>query len=126
VSALGSCRVPIELDPLVETSFGGDARAYESRFSGSCGGSGGEVVFRYRPPETGTYTFDTYQSTFDTVLYVLRGPECDDPLIGCNDDHAGILSSLTLELNAGEPVTIIVDSFSGPGENYQINVHGPR
>ncbi len=59
-------------------------------------------------PWTGSFTFDTEGSSFDTVLYVNEG-ECREREIECNDDFIGLDSKLTLELEESEIVTVTVD-----------------
>ena len=57
-----------------------------STFAGSCGGDAApDVTFAWVAPEAGTYTIDTMDSGFDTVLYVLDGT-CGGAELACNDD----------------------------------------
>ncbi len=65
--------------------FEGVTEAGASNLAGSCGGEGAEQTYLWTAPEDGTYTFDTLETQFDTVLYVLEGA-CDGAELGCNDD----------------------------------------
>ena len=67
----------------------GETTEGTSDFSGSCGGDAApESTFSWVAPEAGTYTIDTLDSRFDTVLYVLDDT-CGGEELACNDDlHA--------------------------------------
>jgi hypothetical protein len=84
-----------------------------SAISGSCGGRGGEVTFRWQAPSAGRYEFATAGSSYDTVLYVRTG-SCTGSEIGCNDDAASgqTSSAVTIDLTAGQTVIVVVDSYS--------------
>ena len=80
------------------------------------GGTGRELVFRWRPPADGRYVISTHGSPSDTVLEVRAG--CDGASLGCNDDSgAGLSSQLTLTLDAGSEVVVIADSYSTTDED---------
>ena len=66
-----------------------------------------EVTFEFVAPGTGTYTFDTVGSNFDTVLYALDG--CAGAELACNDDTAGLASELRLDLQAEQRIIVVVD-----------------
>jgi hypothetical protein len=80
------------------------------------GGTGREVVFRWRVPTTDTYTISTHGSPSDTVLELREG--CEGASLGCNDDSSISLSSeLRVPLDAGVEIMIIADSFSAYSED---------
>lgn len=84
-------------------------------FQGSCGGDGGpDVEYTFTAPQDGVYTFDTHGSSLNTVLYVLDG-ECGGAELACNDNGDGAQSALSIDLVAGQTVTIVVDSISAGG-----------
>ncbi len=93
--------------------------------TGSCGGADApEVSYVYFAPRAGTYTFDTFGSEFDTVLYVRNDTSTE---LGCNDDSPGGLtkqSRVTLPLTAGQMVSIIVDGFGTESGNYTLRING--
>ncbi len=109
-------------------SFGGASSGEPNLLSGTCGGSDGpESTFAWTPPESGLYTFDTLDASFDSVLYLLEG-RCGGPELGCNDDFdidGGALGSLvTAELEGGVPITIVVDALDSIGGAFTLNVTG--
>jgi hypothetical protein len=69
-----------------------------------------ERRFLWTAPRDGVYTVDTVGSTFDTVLYALES--CTGPEITCADGN-GDDTSITLDLQAGEQVVLVVDGDSG-------------
>jgi hypothetical protein len=93
----------------------GDTSDADSQLESGCGGDGApERVYEFVAPGPGTYRFDTFGSSFDTVLYVLD--ECDGPPLACNDDaQFDIQSELVLNLAGGKHVLIVVDGH-GPDD----------
>lgn len=84
-------------------------------FTGSCGiGPAPDFQLGFQAPWTGSFTFDTEGSSFDTVVYIHSG-ECGEIEIGCNDDFIGLDSKLTVELKQFDLVTVTVDG-TGPFE----------
>lgn len=78
--------------------------------------TGPEATFSWTAPVPGTFQFDTEGSAVDTVLYLLNGscealPNIRDT---CNDDAedaAGSTSRVSLRMEAGERVVVVVDSY---------------
>jgi hypothetical protein len=96
-----------------DTLTGSDA------FLGSCNlGAAPDEGFTFTAPADGTYTFETTNNDFDTVLYVLDGV-CGGAELVCNDNLVGSAtgaSGFPLPLSAGQEVTVVVDgSFGGAG-----------
>ena len=80
--------------------------------AGSCGGSGGaDLAFAWTAPADGSYTFDSFGSTYDTVLYVLDG-DCEGTELACDDDTSGTQSQVVVDLVADQTVTVVLDGFS--------------
>jgi len=79
----------------------------------SCGGAiAPDAAFEFIAPASGSYRFDTIGSAFDTVLSIRNGT-CDGTQLACSDDAAGgAFSALTLSLQMGQHVVIVVDGFS--------------
>ncbi|MEM9067803.1 MAG: hypothetical protein AAGE52_04830 [Myxococcota bacterium] len=79
---------------------------------GGCGGSGGaDVSIAWTAPASGTYFFTTDGSDFDTVLYVQD--RCGGSTLVCDDDGGdGLQSRLSLEVEAGTTLIIVIDGFS--------------
>jgi hypothetical protein len=75
------------------------------------GSTAGEVLLSWTAPETGTYTFDTAGSTYDTVLE-LREVDCRPLPVACDDDSGpGTTSRVTIALEAGREIVVHVDGF---------------
>lgn len=112
------------LGTALPVSVSGTTAGGSNELFGSCGGfSAPEATFRYTAPVTDSYVIDTYGSAFDTILYVLSG-SCSASQLACDDDDltSGVLQSkLTLSLNAGQIIVIVVDGFGG--ENGTFNLH---
>jgi hypothetical protein len=84
-------------------------------FTGSCGiGPAPDFQLGFQAPHTGSFTFDTEGSSFDTVVFIHAG-ECGEIELGCNDDFIGLDSKLTIELQKFDLVTVTVDG-TGPFE----------
>jgi len=82
-----------------------------------------EHTFTFTAPISKLYNFDTIGSSFDTVLSVLGGT-CSGASLGCDDDGAGFgtASLVSVFLNAGQTVTVIVDGFGGGSGSYVLHV----
>lgn len=82
-----------------------------------------ETIFALTATRTGIYTFDTFGSGFDTILYVLSG-ECLGEVLGCNDDiDDSVQSRLEVALSAGQTVSVVLDGFNTSGD-WVLNVSG--
>jgi len=71
-----------------------------------------DIAFAWTAPEAGTYVVSTYGSSFDTILTVL-GADCD-PVdeLACDDDGPGVATSeLTVALEAGQSVVIVINAY---------------
>ncbi len=87
----------------------------------SCAGAGPDVVYTWTPPFSGRWRISTAGSSFDTVLAVFSD-DCVTEL-ACNDDGPNDVSSmLDLELDAGVPVAIAVDSFGDESGSFQLSI----
>lgn len=109
----------IPTDKGLPVTVSANSSQQDSDFGGSCGGGGApEYTWTFTAPMDGDYIFDTFQSTFDTVLYVLDG-ECAGEEIACDDDGlAASNQSLTsVSLLADQTVTVVVDAFGLTGGN---------
>jgi kumamolisin len=73
------------------------------------------VWYAWTPATSGTYTFDTFGSTFDTLLAIYRGNSVSGlTQTASNDDYAtGVTSSVSFTATAGTSYHIAVDGFSG-------------
>lgn len=83
-----------------------------------------DALFAWTAPATGTYTFDTTGSAFDTVLTV-RSFSCTGPSLGCSDDiTAGMVtaSRVSVALVAGQPVIVAIEGYDSASGDFVLNV----
>ncbi len=81
------------------------------------------VWYVWTPAASGTYTFDTFGSSFDTLLAVYRGNSVDALTpVTANDDYAtGVTSSASFAATAGTSYHIAVDGYSGQTGSLTLN-----
>ncbi|HEU4412788.1 MAG TPA: LamG-like jellyroll fold domain-containing protein [Polyangiaceae bacterium] len=93
-----------------------------NEFAPVCASSNaGDLAYYWTAPSSGTFTFTTTGSGFDTVLQALDAGQTQS--LGCNDDANGTLqSSLSLALSAGQKITIIVDGYSSSCGSFALNI----
>ena len=105
------------LDALLPLEVHASTIGASDDFSGSCstGASAPDLAFTWTAPEDGVFTFDTFGSEIDTVVFVLDGA-CEGEELACNDDfdpEAQLRqSAVSVELRAGQTITVVVDGFS--------------
>ena len=89
------------------------------------GGTAPDVVVEFTAGSDDDYTFDTFGSSFDTVLYALDA--CGGAELACNDDGGGGggESELTLALVSGETVYLVVDGFGSGSGPFTLNASIP-
>ncbi|PRP92107.1 hypothetical protein ENSA5_51470 [Enhygromyxa salina] len=108
------------LGPGVPTFTDGTTLGTGDDFSGSCGDSPApEAEHWWTAPATGSYRISLEGSNYDTLMYV-RGGGCEGPELACNDDtitdmNVWLWSTIDLELNAGQTISIFVDGYNGSG-----------
>ncbi|MCA9562531.1 MAG: CAP domain-containing protein [Myxococcales bacterium] len=84
-----------------------------------------ERVHYWTAPSAGTYRFDTGGSSFDTVLSVYSGCDPSASALQCNDDATNSLTSaVTVSLDAGEGVLLVVDGFGQESGTYTLSISG--
>jgi hypothetical protein len=93
---------------------GDNSDAFDASSSTCNGGAGPEDGWLFTAPTTGTFSLDTFGSSFPSVLYVLDGT-CAGPEIACGEE--GVL----VDLVAGQEVTVVVDSHFEQGA-YDLHV----
>ncbi|WP_169342560.1 hypothetical protein [Pyxidicoccus fallax] len=71
-----------------------------------------DIAYTWRVPATGSYTFSTTGSNFDTVLQIRRLSNTSE-VLGCNDDTPSTLQSrITLNsLFSGAQLLIIIEGY---------------
>jgi hypothetical protein len=121
----GSVSCPVDIGSTVPQTVSSQTQVATDEFTGSCGsGAAADQGFLFTPPVDGTYTFETTNNTFDTLIYILDGV-CEGSELACNDNLVGSVSGasgLALGLPAGQPVTIVVDGAFGGGGTFDLNI----
>jgi len=117
----------VDLGSKLGTAVATGATSGASEFTPQCAAtsSAPDQSFRWTAPTTGTYTFTTFGSNFDTVLHILS-PFDSKTTIGCNDDETPITmlqSTVTLNLTANQVVRVVVDGYSTYTGSYVLNIH---
>lgn len=87
-------------------------------FSPSCGtGTGLERAFRYTADDSGLYSFRATSTDFQPIMNLQVGPECGGEDLQCSISNPGQVGGEVIRnLQAGDAVTLIVDSAGGTGE----------
>ncbi|WP_437290010.1 MXAN_6577-like cysteine-rich protein [Sorangium sp. So ce406] len=124
----GTCEAPIELASVVPQTATGTTRGSLEERGASCGGSSApEVLYSFTAPEAGTYTIDTHDSEYDTVLAVFHD-DCSGDELACSDDAPPegdwfpVTSELTVSLDAGQTILIQVDGYDRSSGSYALNI----
>ncbi|XXY47532.1 MXAN_6577-like cysteine-rich protein [Sorangium sp. So ce269] len=121
----GTCDTPVELEPVLPLTATGTTMGSLVANSATCGGTAApEVIHSFTAPETGTYIIDTFGSEYDTVLYVFDG-DCSGEELECSDDSlwdSGVTSELSVPLEAGQTITIVVDGYDRYSGRYELHV----
>ncbi|MBI4718414.1 MAG: IPTL-CTERM sorting domain-containing protein [Planctomycetes bacterium] len=110
-------------DPACTPACGGSCSFY--------GGGAADGIAQFRVATSGTWTFATCGTGFDTSLALRSGDTCpgttcvaqDDD--SCNSCGAPYSASVTASLVTGTTYYIIVDGFSGSGSPGFVRVFGP-
>jgi hypothetical protein len=81
----------------------------------------GDYAVAFTAPYAGTFSFDTFGSSLDTVLAV-RDNDCAGEELDCNDDAIGLQSQVILHLSEGQTVAVIVDGYYGNEGDFVLNI----
>ncbi len=92
----------------------------DSSYAGSCVPMISPIWWEWSAPSDGLYTINTYDSNFDTVLYVLDS--CNGAELSCNDDYTDLHAGTQVSLLEGDMIIIGVGSFAGRATNETIHV----
>ncbi|MDQ2982478.1 MAG: metallophosphoesterase [Actinomycetota bacterium] len=103
------------------SNFGGTKEAGEPIHAGNAGGA--SVWYRWTAPATGTVSFDTLGSTFDTLLGVYTGGAVGGlTRVTSSDDWAGSSRSrVSFAATAGTEYRIAVDGWGGTTGTGRLN-----
>lgn len=89
---------------------------------GMCGGGGTpERTFRWTAPAAGLYSVVATSDDFVPAVYVEQGPVCGGAELGCNADPGSERGEVVRALEAGDIITIVVDSTGGTG-NFDLDI----
>ncbi|MEE2755204.1 MAG: hypothetical protein VYA30_01030 [Myxococcota bacterium] len=105
-------------------------RVAGNQFRGTCsapGTIGADALHRFTAPSSGEWLFDTLGSDVDTVIYVREVCDQFESEQVCNNDVSDGYrlrhSQARIDLNAGESVFVVVDSYHGLAESaYRLTV----
>jgi hypothetical protein len=90
-----------------------------------CGG-GHSVWYAYTATNDGSISFDSFGSSFDTLLSAYTGTEGSLTLVACNDDSGGTLQSqVSFDITSGTTYHFMVSGCCRPeeGESGDLVVH---
>jgi hypothetical protein len=96
-----------------------------SEFTPQCvpDSSAPDQSFKWTAPATGTYTFTTFGSNFDTALHIIYPFDAKGSL-GCSDNSSGThQSSVTLNLTGGQVIRVVVDGYGTATGSYALNIY---
>ena len=106
-------------------TWAGNTCSLASDTNGSCGSTGArDAVFAWTAPTSGTWNFDLYDSSYDTVLY-MRSGSCTGSEVDCDDDYWGTAgaSYFSAGVTAGTTYYIFVDGYSSSSCGaYQLDI----
>jgi ELWxxDGT repeat protein len=102
----------------------GNTCGRSNKASPVCGASNApDHLYRWTAPYSGTFTFTTLGSSYDTVLQLVD-PSTGASL-GCNDDAPGSRhSTVSVSLTAGQQVRLSVDGYGSSCGAFTLNIHG--
>ncbi len=105
------------------TSLGATKEAGEPNHAGNAGGK--SVWYRWTPASSGTVTFDTLGSSFDTLLAVYTGSSVASlsPVASNDDISPGVTpqSRVVFSATAGTAYRIAVDGYAGASGSVVLN-----
>ncbi len=121
-ACIGQTLTSTEL-PLVLT---GNTTQGSSMIAQRCGGGRApEYGYVWTVPVTGKYSIDTFASTFDTVLTILK-QKCSGDLVACNDDASPQSSQGTsgvlLDAVQGDELLLLVDGRNDAKGDFTLSV----
>ena len=102
-------------------SFAATKEVGEPSYTYNSGGA--SVWYRWVAPSSGTVTFNTYGSSFDTVLAVYTGSSVGalTKVVEGDDTPIGNSSSLTFNATVGQAYNIAIDGYDGLSGHYVLN-----
>ncbi|WP_437549267.1 MXAN_6577-like cysteine-rich protein [Sorangium sp. So ce367] len=119
----GTCSTAIDLGPFVPQLVTGSTAERPESVRPTCGSSSHapDMIYRFTAPADGLYIFDTFGSSFDTILQLLK-ESCTGTSLGCNDNADGRQSRVALTLAADQTVLAVVDGIGASSGDYVLQV----
>lgn len=118
VVSLGLRLAPLNDDFAAAVALSGDQGSVDGTNVGSSAETGepdylsASVWYRWTAPSSGTATFETCGSSFDTLLYAFSGDAVDTlTYIDSSDDACGVGSRVSFHATAGVHYSIAVDGY---------------
>jgi hypothetical protein len=102
----------------------GDSSSSTTTIDSECVSVGASVVFTWTAPSTGNYTFDTYGSSYDTVIGLMDSIGCSE--LACDDDgpsETNNESEMDTEVVSGELYHIVVSGYDAATGTYVLNIN---
>lgn len=104
----------------------GDSTGVTDATASACASNpGATVTYQWTAPTTGVYTFDTFGTTYDTVLGLVDATGCTE--LACDDDGPYEIateneSELITAVEAGLTYFIVISGFDGETGTYTLNI----
>lgn len=101
----------------------GDTQLGTNEHASGCGGDQApEQAFLWRAPFAGSFSFRTFGSSHDPLLYVRAG-DCDGLELGCNDDFDNLESRVDVSLAPEDgSVVVIVDGALASAGTFTLEI----
>jgi hypothetical protein len=108
---------------LGDTVFSGNLQAVPVGLENECGGSGAASVITWEAPYSSSFLFRTWASVFDPVMDVRYA--CRGNVLDCNDDYEGLESGISLYLDEGARIIIVVQALdlAPPGAPFILQIY---
>lgn len=112
-----------DLELPAEGTLTGSTIGADDTLSPTCGGPGSpESTVAFTPLETATYVFDTFGSSYDTVLAIYS--DCEGQEVACSDDAPDWIgpSLVALPITSGDTVIAAIDGLLGGSGDWVLNI----
>lgn len=124
--AVAACPTfPTDLGTSASVAVSGDTCGLGNDDAPTCQGTSTaeDAGFTWTAPYSGTFTFSTDGSAFDTTLQVGTEASCGATVVECDDDDGiGLQSTITLAVTGGEIYTISIDGYNIACGDYVLSI----
>lgn len=80
-----------------------------------------DYLVAWTAPNAGMYSISLEGSSYDTVLGILS--ECEGRQLDCNDDCFDLQSGITVTMEAGQQIILVIEGFAGKTGMFNININ---